>query len=483
MKCPNCGEEVLQDHLYCDHCGEEIRIVPDFEPEIENSITETLSGLAEEINPSLGNNVDALQEEIVDMDPFWEEKPFIPNFSKKRQMTLVGGVLLVLFLLFFLSIIIVDTYRNNSSVYLSEKAEAAFQQQDYAEAINAYERILEIDPDNITSRLNIADVYKVTDNGIKAETQYLEVLKQDPSSLDAYKGLISLYEKEKEYEKINELLLVCSNHDALELFGDYLAKPPEFSVVEGTYNQVVPLKLMDNKNGTIYYTVDGSEPTEKSNVFKTPIFLEKGNYTVKAFFVNKYGVKSSLVKSEYQIDLTVPLSPEISKYSGTYTQPTLIEATIPENCTVYYTTDETEPTNRSIPYTGPIPMMLGDSVFKFVSYSNEGVAGEVITRNYSLNIKVSLTVEEATGKLTAALIKAGMISDATGKIPNLGGVYLYEYDHVFSKGNQTFYFFREVYNDGLSKNNTGTYYVVDVMTGDCYQAIADADGNYTVQTF
>ena len=37
MKCPNCGQEIQADHLYCEKCGMEIRIVPDFEPEIENS--------------------------------------------------------------------------------------------------------------------------------------------------------------------------------------------------------------------------------------------------------------------------------------------------------------------------------------------------------------------------------------------------------------------------------------------------------------
>ena len=36
-------------YLYCAQCGMEIQIVPDFEPEIENSITETLSTVAEEI--------------------------------------------------------------------------------------------------------------------------------------------------------------------------------------------------------------------------------------------------------------------------------------------------------------------------------------------------------------------------------------------------------------------------------------------------
>ena len=49
MKCPDCGTEIADDHLYCDKCGMEIQMVPDFEPEIENSITETLSTDAEEI--------------------------------------------------------------------------------------------------------------------------------------------------------------------------------------------------------------------------------------------------------------------------------------------------------------------------------------------------------------------------------------------------------------------------------------------------
>ena len=48
MKCPHCGNEMVEGHLICETCGEEIRIVPDFEPEIENSITETLSTLAAE---------------------------------------------------------------------------------------------------------------------------------------------------------------------------------------------------------------------------------------------------------------------------------------------------------------------------------------------------------------------------------------------------------------------------------------------------
>ena len=42
MKCQKCGATLASGHLYCDICGAEYQIVPDFEPEIEKSIAESL---------------------------------------------------------------------------------------------------------------------------------------------------------------------------------------------------------------------------------------------------------------------------------------------------------------------------------------------------------------------------------------------------------------------------------------------------------
>ena len=50
MKCPNCNREIPEGHMYCDHCGTEINFVPDFDPEVENEINATLSGVADELN-------------------------------------------------------------------------------------------------------------------------------------------------------------------------------------------------------------------------------------------------------------------------------------------------------------------------------------------------------------------------------------------------------------------------------------------------
>ena len=49
MKCPVCGNEIKEEQLYCESCGYEIRIVPDFEPELDSNIRETMTEVVSEL--------------------------------------------------------------------------------------------------------------------------------------------------------------------------------------------------------------------------------------------------------------------------------------------------------------------------------------------------------------------------------------------------------------------------------------------------
>ena len=46
MKCQVCGAEVSDSLLLCPHCGYEFRFIPDFEPEIEKEISDTLKEIS-----------------------------------------------------------------------------------------------------------------------------------------------------------------------------------------------------------------------------------------------------------------------------------------------------------------------------------------------------------------------------------------------------------------------------------------------------
>lgn len=54
-----------------------------------------------------------------------------------------------------------------------------------------------------------------------------------------------------------------------------IAYAPTFSTAPGVYNDIDKLTVEINGSGTIYYTLDGSEPTTNSKVYSSPIILSK----------------------------------------------------------------------------------------------------------------------------------------------------------------------------------------------------------------
>ena len=38
MKCPRCGADMKEGQMYCEHCGREIQIVPEFDPALTRVI-------------------------------------------------------------------------------------------------------------------------------------------------------------------------------------------------------------------------------------------------------------------------------------------------------------------------------------------------------------------------------------------------------------------------------------------------------------
>ena len=111
MICPRCGYEMKEEHLYCERCGAEIQIVPDFEPEIQNSIEETLSTVAWEINPDLSENSSDLKKKPQEEDFLKEGNVFRGITSRKRILiTTLASILMTLVIILLAGLI----YQNYS---------------------------------------------------------------------------------------------------------------------------------------------------------------------------------------------------------------------------------------------------------------------------------------------------------------------------------------------------------------------------------
>lgn len=478
MKCPNCGNELREGHLICEICGEEIQIVPDFEPEIENSITETLSTLV------------ALQEgedtQEIQPEDNKDEETETPEPEETTESGKTIWVVVSLVIIFVIALVSYGAYAYHIRTldYQLDKAREYAAQESYAEAIACLENAYESYPDVAQILFMEANYYYIQQDNVSAvRVLYRIIDRGDFSSEDteeAYSKVITIYANEGMYGQINELLRNCPQTEIVNIFQSYLAMEPDFSYVEGSYDEVVPLKLSSNTSGTIYYTTDGSMPNKNSLIYTAPLFLESGEYTISAFFVNDYGIESEIVSKTYVINLSVPNPPEIALYSGEYTEPTMIAVAQIEGCKVYYTTDESDPTADSVPYTGPIPMPLGRTLFKFVNISEEGVSSEITTRTYTLRLRNAIPTTQAVSNLVTRLVEIGYLEDEAGHNKRQSGTYSYRFSSVLRIGEgDDYYTINEHYDDGTGiLSRTDKVFLVNIHTGEAAQLGYDENGEF-----
>ncbi|MDE7246528.1 MAG: chitobiase/beta-hexosaminidase C-terminal domain-containing protein [Lachnospiraceae bacterium] len=477
MKCPHCGHEMPDGFLLCDQCGEEIQIVPDFEPEIENSITETLSTLV------------SLQEDLESGDETAKEnkteEPAANSGKRGRavQIILALAILVVVGLISYA----LYAYHIKTVEYQISRAEDYAANGNYDQAIACLEAAYAAYPEEARILFLEADYYYLQEQNTAAISALMRVIGRENSNRyseedveEAYGKIITIYANQEAYGQINDLLLDCDNERIVSMFQSYLAMEPEFSYVEGSYAEVIPLKLSSNTSGTIYYTMDGTKPDKNSSVYTAPLFLETGEYTVSAFFVNDYGIESDIVTKNYVINLAVPNAPEVELYSGEYSEATMIAVEPAEGCQIFYTTDESEPTADSVPYTGPIPMPLGTTLFKFVNISDEGITSEVTTRTYTLRLRGAIATDEAVGNLVNRLVETGYLEDAAGHNVRQTGTLSYQFSSVLRVGSfGDYYTINEYYDDGTGiLSRTDKVFLVQVYTGEAAQLGYDEDGNF-----
>jgi len=166
-----------------------------------------------------------------------------------------------------------------------------------------------------------------------------------------------------------------------------LPRPAELqvSIKPGTYNDYQHVEITSTDNSTIYYTIDGNVPSEKSLVYKEPIDLvNNGTTVIKAFAINEYGMVGQTQEWKYILELPVPSEVSFSMEGGVYTDSIEFELSCDADAKIYYTIDGTVPNAKSLIYNAPLKVENGILVVKAVAINSYGMRSPVVEKQYAV---------------------------------------------------------------------------------------------------
>lgn len=162
---------------------------------------------------------------------------------------------------------------------------------------------------------------------------------------------------------------------------------PSPNIPSGEYGTEQNITLSsDTESATIYYTLDGSEPTTLSSIYKTPILVQKIT-TIKTLG-SKVGMDNSeIVTMKYNIVKGLPnivSKPVGNLPSGSYSETkTLTLSSSTEGANIYYTLDGTIPSSRSAKYNSPIEISTTQTI-KAVAIKTGYVDSSIATFSFTI---------------------------------------------------------------------------------------------------
>lgn len=467
MKCPKCGSEIPEGSLYCETCGTEIRIVKEYDAGLEQQISENMDSIRKEVRRQI-------EEEEQ------EKRIALVRRQKKRLRLVAAAAALALILICGTAVYLLRPTRES---YVG-RAYTAAEKGEYEKAAKLIDAALSLDKSSDPIELILTKTrYLESAGDLEGAEKTIRTVTDSPTSSDdekvrAYQLLIDIYASKERYQEI--AAMIAESPDAVRrAYHAYLSSQPVFSEKSGTYEGSLSLTITDDNGGSIFYTLDGSTPDLHSSLYRSPIALTFGEYTVTAISVNKYGVVSEPVSQKYVIHGEKLEAPEISPESGSYTGSALIRVTAPKAGKVYYTTDGSDPDEESKQYTGPMEMPTGSSSYRFIVIDENGGKSEIVSRNYSLSPAAKISADEGPSYILQALLDAGETADAEGTTPD--GTARYSYSCIGSKtitGYGSFYLYREYLVDSTGNAaETGRRFAVNVSnaTVNLYGDIGNGD--------
>ena len=368
LKCSKCGAEIESGSVFCDKCGEEVRIVPDYNP-LEDALTS-------HVKNEIGNDGGTVKKQNKSTNITEEIKH---NYRKKKKILITLGCVAAF------SVTAAFSYWNSYAGQLKQ-GYTDLKNKQYEKAIDHFHTAIKKNPEKEETYLAISDAYLKKKEPEMAEEMLYKGIETIPEGAKLYKALSEHYIKTDRAEIIPVLLSECDEEFLKSELQEYYVPAPEFDEESGEYEEEVELE-MDAFGCNIYYTLDDSRPSLKhGEKYEEPVILEDGEWTVRAVAFNEQGIPGLESEEKFKVDIPIPECPVVTPSSNMYEEHMNITVSVPEGCKAYYTFDGSIPDDSSKEYKGPISMPQGNTIFTVVLIDEKGRSGDTTIRNYDLHI-------------------------------------------------------------------------------------------------
>ena len=368
MFCNKCGSEIADEQLFCPHCGHEINLVAEYD---------MMDDLM--IQPDIVNELNEKQSNIL------AEKLKVILKQRNKEKTFL--IMLSALVVSLISLFIVNYNKNqNSADYQLKKAVEFYNTQKYKLSIERAKKAVELDNRNSSAYGILGDAYSSVSDYSNAKFAYEKAIEYETENENYYIKLFELYKNEGDFTKIKEWIENSPVKEELrKKYSMCYPKKPEIALESGVYNEIIKVVIHSQDGLRVFYSMDGSEPDEKSHIYKKAITLDKeGSHILKAVCMNEYGILSETVMNNYEIIYPIPDSPTVNPSTGRYNKGTLIKIITDEKCNAYSSWDGSIPTIHSSKYNLPIKMKKGKRIFTVVAINEYGKVSLPTVRSFEV---------------------------------------------------------------------------------------------------
>ena len=295
----------------------------------------------------------------------------------------------------------------------------------FTRALEKLQIAVDREPENVDALVLMGQAYTelgFTEDAVTIyESLIHDIAPQHPS---AYRNLIRIYQNQGYFAEALDLMrLAANNANSTQEFDvmlrEYTPDPPVLSHLEGRYNEEIDVTLTIPEGQTVFYTVDGTDPSESGLIY-TPglkLHIPEGKMTIKAIGFTENGTPSEQITANYTIIIPTPAAPKANYASGVYKKAPKISLRPgsedkKENArivAIYYTLDGRQATTESTLFDPdhPIQLPIGKSRLRAIAVADNGKISYEMNVTYEVEGNLKKMFSEADTFKNMELYKTG----------------------------------------------------------------------------